>query len=227
MSSSLYNLIRERAGSEMLYRAESMKMYDQASDFLSDNLTSEAFDLAVEFRKNYPSEAPVIPMVPINLVEVCAVRDKDLETLPWIYVHMLETLVSHDDLASKVLKEKLAASPAAEWRLPLPEDVSMADAFTHIFNEWVSQNGWVQSFDLWTSRQGEDDCAGFDICSSCRHDFGECICQQMACGCTRRAVCMDCTSGGGEGPAPSPSPSPSQKHYDYIGVICSKDDKND
>jgi hypothetical protein len=219
MSSSLYNLIRERAGSEMLRQAESMKMYDQVSDFLSDNLTSEALDLAMEFHKNYPREAPFTPMGHINLLEVCSIADKELETLPWIYVHMLETLVSQDDLASKVLKEKLAASPAAAWRMPTPEGVSNGDAFAHIFNEWVSQNGWVESFESWATRHDEDDYADLDMCSRCTHDLDDCRCQ-FACGCTRDVTCMDCTSGGGRGPPPTPSSL--EKRYDYIGFLCSK-----
>jgi len=167
----LYNLIRERAGSEMLYKAEAMKMYEQVSDFLGDNLTSEAVSVAVEFHKEYPIGAPVTAMGHINLVDVCSINEKELEDLPWIYVHMLETLVSQDDLASKVLTQKIAASPAAAWRQPLPEGVSNADAFAHIFNDWVSQNDWIESFESWAHSNDED-----DISYNCQHDSDNCPC---------------------------------------------------
>ena len=223
LENKLYNLIRERAGSEMLRQAEAMKMYDQVSDYLGDNLPAQAIDLAMEFHKEYPMEAPVIPMVMINLLEICSSTDKDIQELPWIYVHMLETLVSHDDLASKVLKQRLETSPAAAWRQPLPEGVSNADAFTHIFDEWVSKNEWIESFETWASRHDEDDFADLDMCRICRHDLDECTCQ-YACGCTPHVTCMDCTSGGGQGPRPEPEHEhePPQKHYDYIGFLCSK-----
>ena len=213
-NNALYKLIRERAGSEMLRQADAMKMYDQVSDLLSDNLPAQAFDLGMEFHNEYPMEAPFIPMVMINLVEICAATDKDLQELPWIYVHMLETLVSHDDLAVKVLKERLEASPAAAWRQPLPEGVSNADAFTHIFNEWLSPNDWIESFESWATRHTENDFTDLDMCSSYTHDINEYTCQS-ACGCTRHVTCMDCTSGGGQGPPP-------EKKYDYIGFICGK-----
>jgi len=213
-NNALYMLIRERAGSEMVRQADAIKMYNQVSDLLSDNLPAQAFDLSRKFQKEYPLDAPRIPMGHINLVEMCAVTDKDLQELPWIYVHMLETLVSSDDLAVKVLKERLAASPAAAWRWPLPEGVSNADAFTHIFNEWVSQNDWVESFETWVNRDCEDNYTDLDMCSSCTHDLDECTCK-LACGCTPHVTCMDCTIGGGQGPPP-------EKKYDYIGFICSK-----
>jgi hypothetical protein len=155
-NNSLYNLIRERAGSEMLRKAESINMYNEASDLLGENMTSEAIDLVIEFHKKY-SEVPITPMVPISLMEVCCIDDQELRDLPWIYVHMLETLVSQDYLSVSTLKHRLAASPAAAWRIPLPEGVSNADAFTYVYDDFMEYNAWIESFEIWAHQAVKDE----------------------------------------------------------------------
>jgi hypothetical protein len=140
-NNALYNLIRARAGSKMLRQAESINMYEQVSDYLDDSHIDASIQLYKDFEEKYPNGTEVF-MGAIWLNEIQNMNAYDLQCLPWIYVHMLETLVSHDPVATSFLKEKLAASPAA-WRIPLPD---VPDAFKHIYEEWIAANPWIQSF---------------------------------------------------------------------------------
>lgn len=145
MDSNLYHLIRSRAGSKMLRQAESINMYEKVSDYLDDSHIDASIQLYKAFEINYPSVTES-HMGAIWLHEIQNMDAYELQTLPWIYVHMLETLVSHDPFASNFLKQKLAASPAAAWRIPLPDSIAATDAFTHIYEEWLAVNEWIQSF---------------------------------------------------------------------------------
>jgi hypothetical protein len=143
-NNQLYCLIRQRAGSKMLRQAESINMYEQVSDYLDDSHIDASIQLYKTFEANYPN-CTESHMGAIWLDEIQNMDAYELQCLPWIYVHMLETLVSHDPVSVKLLKEKLASSPAAAWRIPLP-DVIAEDAFKHIYEEWLAANEWVQSF---------------------------------------------------------------------------------
>jgi len=143
-NNALYNLIRSRAGSKMLRQAESINMYEQVSDYLDDSHIDASIQLYKDFETKYPSVTES-HMGAIWLHEIQNMNAYELQCIPWIYVHMLETLVSHDPFASNFLKQKLAASPAAAWRIPLP-DVIAEDAFKHIYEEWLAANPWIQSF---------------------------------------------------------------------------------
>lgn len=142
-NNALYNLIRSRAGSKMLRQAESINMYEQVSDYLDNSHIDASIQLYREFEIKYPSVTES-HMGAIWLDEIQNMDAYELQCIPWIYVHMLETLVSHDPVATSFLKEKLAASPAAAWRIPLPDVPE--DAFKHIYEEWLAANEWVQSF---------------------------------------------------------------------------------
>ena len=149
---ALYNLIRSRAGSKMLRQAESINMYEQVSDYLDDSHIDASIQLYKTFEANYPN-CTESHMGAIWLDEIQNMDAYELQTLPWIYVHMLETLVSHDPFASNFLKQKLAASPAAAWRIPLPEGIAPADAFKHTYAEWLYVNPWIESFAVWANAE--------------------------------------------------------------------------
>jgi hypothetical protein len=161
-ANSLYHLIRDRAGSKMLRQAESINMYEQVSDYLDDYLDDSHIDATIQLYKDFEIKYPSVTeshMGAIWLDEIQNMDEYELQTLPWIYVHMLETLVSHDPLAVSLLSQKLASSPAAAWRIPLT-DVAAEDSFTHIYEEWLAANPWIQSFtELATAEnfQVEDD----------------------------------------------------------------------
>jgi hypothetical protein len=145
---SLYNLIRDRAGTKMLRQAESINMYDQVSDYLGDSHIDVAIDIFKTFETNY-SLSPETQMSAIWLHEIQKIDSKELQELPWVYVYMLQALSGHDPESAKILKEQLAASPAAAWRIPLPEEVEPVDAFKHVYEEWMSNNQWIHSFSAW------------------------------------------------------------------------------
>lgn len=151
-NSKLLILIRSRATKNILRDAESMTMYDQVAEFLGENNTSAAISLAEEFAQKYPCE-PQSNAPPLcgylTLMEVCEIDADELRDLSWIYVHVLQTLTWADPLAAKILNERLAASPAAAWRKPLPEEIFNGNSFSYIFNEWYSSNKWIHSFEEW------------------------------------------------------------------------------
>ena len=146
-TSNLYNLIRSRAGSKMLRQAESINMYNQVSDYLDDSQIDAAIQLYRKFEENYPIGTE-LHMGSIWFHEIETIDEKELEMLPWVYVHMLEALTGHNIASANLLAHKLAASPASEWRVPLPENLAPADAFTHIYEEWLDANRWIESFTL-------------------------------------------------------------------------------
>lgn len=144
-NNALYHLIRARAGSKMLRQAESINMYEQVSDYLDDSHIDASIQLYKDFETKYPNGTEVF-MGAIWLDEIQNMNAYELQCLPWIYVHMLQTLASHDPFAVTLLKQKLAASPAAAWRIPLPSSIAAEDAFKHIYEEWLAANPWIQSF---------------------------------------------------------------------------------
>ena len=147
-ANALYHLIRARAG-KMLRQAESIIMYDKASYYLDESCLHHAVETFKKFEADYPP-FPETPMGSIGLDEIQQIDDKELKDLPWIYVFMLQTLANEPD-ASKLLKQKLAASPAAAWRIPLQEGIAPADAFKHAYDEWLYVNPWIESFTVWAS----------------------------------------------------------------------------
>lgn len=144
-SNQLYHLIRQRAGSKMLRQAESINMYSQVSEYLDDSHLDSAIQAHKTFEVNYP-RGTESHMGHVSLEEITAIRTKDLTDLPWIYVHMLETLSAHDEFAADLLNMKLESSPAAAWRIPLPSHVAEADSFQYVYEEWLSLNPWIESF---------------------------------------------------------------------------------
>ncbi len=149
-SNALYHLIRQRAGTKMLRQAESMLMYDQASDYLDESHLGHAMEIFNKFEADYPP-FPETPMGFISLSEIEAMDENDLKTLPWIYVFMLQSLTGHEPIATNLLSQKLAASPAAAWRIPLQEGIAPADAFKHTYDEWLYVNPWIESFAVWVN----------------------------------------------------------------------------
>ena len=115
-------------------------MYEQVSAYLDDSHIDASIQLYKTFEANYPSVTDS-HMGAIWLHEIQKIDEYELQTLPWVYVYMLETLVSHDPFAVSFLKQKLAA--LAAWRIPLPDS---ADAFKHMYEEWIAANPWIQSF---------------------------------------------------------------------------------
>jgi len=149
-ANALYHLIRARAGTKMLRQAESIIMYDQASNYLDETYLEHAVEVFNKFEADYPP-FPEIPMGSISLDEIQTMDANDLKNLPWIYVFMLQTLAAHDPDASNLLNQKLAASRAAAWRIPLQEGIAPADAFKHTYDEWVYVNPWIESFAVWAN----------------------------------------------------------------------------
>jgi len=149
-SNALYHLIRARAGTKMLNQAESIIMYDQASYYLDESCLNMSSEVFKKFEADYPP-FPETPMGSISLDEIQQMNEKELQDLPWIYVFMLQTLAN--DAASNLLTQKLAASPAAAWRIPLPEGIAPADAFKHTYAEWLYVNPWIESFAVWANAE--------------------------------------------------------------------------
>jgi hypothetical protein len=196
----LFQLIRARAGSKMLREAESINMYDEIWEYMDEN-QMQAVDRAKQFHEHYPVPEVETPMTPMTMEEICTMDPKELQELPWVYVYVLQTLTGHDELTGRILNDLLSCSPAAAWRLPLAAGVSNADAFPHVYDEWLKHNAWVQSF--------EETCKDIAQIKERLAELGEDC--PSSCGCTRQNVCMDCTSGGGEGPPPP--------RYDYFGFL--------
>lgn len=208
----LFQLIRARAGSKMLREAESINVYNEISELIDQNQLHSAVDRAKQFHEHYPVPEVETPMTSVKMEEICTIDPKDLQELPWVYVHMLQTLTGHDELTGRVLNDLLSCSPAAAWRLPLTEGVSNADAFQHVYDEWRQHNVWVQSF--------EETCKDIAQIKERLAELGEDC--PSSCGCTRQHVCMDCTNGGGApyddstcGGADGPPPP----RYDYFGFL--------
>lgn len=137
---ALYCLIRERAGSEMLRRAEMINAYNTVFDCIDEGEPEMATAITEKFRKEYPLSDAEIKMSLIRLEEIVMINPHDLTYLPWVYVHMLQALTWHDFFAAKLLNDKLEASVAAGWRIPLPEGVSNADSFSYVYEEWLKHN---------------------------------------------------------------------------------------
>ena len=149
-SNALYHLIRARAG-KMLRQAESIIMYDQVSYYLDESCLDMSSEVFKKFEADYPP-FPETPMGSISLDEIQQMNEKELQDLPWIYVFMLQTLAD-DPVASNLLTQKLAASPAAAWRIPLPESIAPTDAFKHTYDEWIYVNPWIESFAVWANAE--------------------------------------------------------------------------
>ena len=140
---SLYELIHESAGSEMIRQAESMAIYDAVAEYLAEGNTSAAVDLAIQF-ENYPHA--FTHMIPLTLEDVSDIHDDEIKNLPFIYIIMLQSLAWDDDAAA-LINEKILAQ--GDWILPLSEGISNKNAFNHIYNKWVTENGWIESFNIW------------------------------------------------------------------------------
>ena len=189
----LFQLIRARAGSKMLREAESINVYNEISELIDQNQLHSAVDRAKQFHEHYPVPEVETPMTSVTTGEICTMNAKDLQELPWVYVHMLQTLTGHDELTGRILNDLLSSSPAAAWRLPLPAGLSNAEAFPHVYNEWLEHNAWVRSF--------EETCVEIAQIKERLAELGD-----------DGAPYDDGTCGGADGPPPP--------RYDYLGFIC-------
>jgi len=136
----LYHLIRDRAGSEMLRQAEMINAYNMVFDCIDEGESEMATALTEKFRKEYPLINAETKMSLIRLEEIVMINPSDLAYLPWVYVHMLQALTWHDFFAAKLLNDKLEASVAAGWRIPLPDGISNADSFSYVYKDWLKKN---------------------------------------------------------------------------------------
>jgi hypothetical protein len=141
---SLYELIRESAGSEMIRQAERMAIYDAVAEYLGEGKTSPALDLAMQF-ENYPYA--FTHMIPFTLEDVADIHDDEIKNLPFIYIIMLQSLAWDDDAAA-LINEKILAQAQGDWILPLSEGISNKNAFNHVYNKWLAENGWIESFNV-------------------------------------------------------------------------------
>lgn len=147
---ALYSLIYERAGSKMIMDAEEIQMYITVDYFLSEGFKDRAIDVASEFDDMTYSYG-YSPQRPITYEEVMKINPKDLENIPWIYVHVLETLCAGTE-AEKAVNDLIKASEATKWRIPLDSGVANRDAFEHVCRKWKLENTWIDSFNSWSGR---------------------------------------------------------------------------
>lgn len=145
----LYNLINTRAGSKMLYQALEVMTYMRIQDYLIEE-GPDSVELAEEEYKNFQNHSYSVkcsqnPMKPFTAKEVETFTDEAIANIPWVAVHMLETLCAGE--AEAIIDKRLKDSVANKWRIPRPDDVAMKDSFDYIYNKWTSENSfWIQKF---------------------------------------------------------------------------------
>jgi hypothetical protein len=85
----------------------------------------------------------------LTLEQVNAITASDLELIPWIYVHVLETLCQNDDVAP-IINRMILTSPAAAWRVHLDPSVDYGNAFSHVYSNWFQKNyHWMNPVRRW------------------------------------------------------------------------------
>ena len=145
----LYQLIRNHAGSKMIREAEEILTYNKVQYLLEENMPEEALKAIGNYNTNYESFTQYVPMKLLTLEQVKAISASDLELIPWIYVHMLETLCQSEDVAP-IIKPMIYESPAAVWRVPLDPSVDYGNAFSHVYINWFQKNyHWINPVRRW------------------------------------------------------------------------------
>jgi len=148
-NNALYQLIRERAGSKMLRQAEEIQMYIRVHYYLEEDCLLEAIKEADTFYDTYYPLAQETPMGSISLCEVLDnSKGNEVNTLPWLYGHMLETITSGIPYI-EVFIDTILKTP---WRVPLKEGVQKKDAFMHTYLHWMMDNEWIDGFNRFRNR---------------------------------------------------------------------------
>ena len=145
----LYQLIRNHAGTKMLREAEEILTYNKVQYLLEENMPDHAIKAIETHNIDYESFTKYEPMRLLTLEQVKAINAYDLELIPWIYVHMLETL-SQDEEVAPLVAEMIRGSPAAAWRVPLEPSVNYGDAFSDVYSNWLQKNyHWMNPVRRW------------------------------------------------------------------------------
>jgi len=143
----LYHIIRSRSGSKMLQQGEEINTFMRIKRLLEEGNITEAVNIFHEYLskyENYESNPPS-PISPFSYSDVQEINKNELYQIPYIYVHMLETLCETDD-AAKLLSTMIKKSymPIEYKRFPgLPN----AEIFPFVRCGWYGKNYyWIKRF---------------------------------------------------------------------------------
>ena len=140
-----------RAGTEMLQKGEEILMYLDIQHFLEKKLYGAALDTANTYDADY-CFLPEVPMEFITLNEIKAIKKEELRSLPWIYVHMLETLCSKDAETEMAINTLIKESSLSKWYTPMIEGITHKHSFSYNYTKWHYDNQWTEGFNNWAGR---------------------------------------------------------------------------
>lgn len=144
-------MIRMRAGTEMLQKAEEIIMYINVENYLCKDMYISAID-AVNIYDTYYHLLPYIPMEYISLDEIKMIKQEELKSLSWIYIRMLETLCSKDAETEATINTMIKESYVPNWSISLVKGITNKYAFSYTHTKWHYDNPWIGAFNPWSGR---------------------------------------------------------------------------
>jgi hypothetical protein len=142
----LYNLIRYKAGSKMLRQAEEVNLCIRLEYCIEENIADEYCQKIIgEYKRLYPQMIQEIPMDYLTISEALDISLDDLTHIPYIYVHILETLASTNKYIEDIVNNKIAVCEASLWRLPLPLGVENKDSFNRVYSDFLKDESFSPS----------------------------------------------------------------------------------
>ena len=143
----LYYLIRSNCGSKMLQQGEEINTFIRIKRLLEEAKLMEAVRIFHTYLDKYENSEsnPPLPSTLLTYKDVQQIKIDELQQIPWIYVHMLETLCQAND-AAKLIREMIKKSYMCTEYKSFP-GLPNADIFPFVRCGWYGKNYyWMKAF---------------------------------------------------------------------------------
>jgi hypothetical protein len=145
-NNKLYNLIRHKAGSKMLRQAEEVNLCIRLEYCIEESIEDEYCQKMIdEYKRRYPQMIEEIPMDYLTISEALDISLDDLSFLPYIYVHILETLASTNKNIEGIVNNKISICEARNWRVKKSDTVQNKDSFSVVYSDFLKDDTFSPS----------------------------------------------------------------------------------
>jgi hypothetical protein len=144
----LYSLICSKANFDMLRKAEQLSVLCYVRYYLENDMVGDAINVYNTLEKSYPAGIET-DQIPLTIQEVRSITADDIYTMPWSYIHLLETLASCDsedgEITTETVLNDIITSVTKGWHIPRPSNVSMKDSFSYTYDTFMKDT-WIHDF---------------------------------------------------------------------------------
>jgi hypothetical protein len=144
----LYSLIYSKANFDMLRKAEQLSVLCYVRYYLENDMVGDAIKSYKNWEKSYPAGIET-DQIPLTIQEVRSITADDIYTMPWSYIHLLETLASCDsedgEITTETVLNEIITSISEGWLIRRPAHVSMKDSFSYTYDTFMKDT-WIHDF---------------------------------------------------------------------------------